>query len=49
MDKQRENFTKTFAGVSRYDVRNYDLMYNASHIKPDTIARSLAFTIKDKQ
>lgn len=48
VDKQRENFTKTFAGVSRYDVRNYDLMYNTSHIALDTIVRSLACIIKEK-
>ena len=29
IDKARENFIKRYAGVSRYDVRNYDLVLNA--------------------
>ena len=28
IDQARENFTKTFAGVSRYDARNYDIVWN---------------------
>ena len=48
VDKQRENFTKTFAGMSRYDARNYDLVYNVSRIAPDAIVRSLEHIIKEK-
>ena len=48
LDKQRETFTKTFAGVSRYDARNYDLVCNVSHIDPDSIVRSLEYIIKER-
>lgn len=30
VDEARENFVQRYAGVSRYDVRNYDLVLNAS-------------------
>ena len=29
IDKARENYIQRFAGVSRYDARNYDLVLNA--------------------
>ena len=46
VDKQRENFTKTFSGTSRYDARNYDLVYNVSCIDPDAVVRTLADIVK---
>ena len=42
VDKEREAFTKTFAGVSRYDARNYNLVCNASTLNHDLIAKSIA-------
>lgn len=32
IDKARENFTQTFAGVSRYDARNYDIVWNIGNL-----------------
>ena len=29
MDEARDNYIRRYAGVSRYDVRNYDLCLNA--------------------
>ena len=48
VDKEREAFTKTFAGVSRYDARNYDLVCNVSHLEPEAIVRSLEYIIKER-
>lgn len=45
VDKQRETFTKTFAQVSRYDARNYDMVCNLSHIDSDSLVDLLAQTI----
>ena len=42
IDKQRENFTMTFAGVSRYDARNYDMVFNLSHVGADMVVDSIA-------
>lgn len=41
-DEARETFTKTFAGTSRYDARNYDLVINVSGEQVDTVAKFLA-------
>ena len=41
-DEARETFTKTFAGTSRYDARNYDLVINVSGEQADTVAKFLA-------
>lgn len=41
-DEARETFTKLFAGVSRYDARNYDLVINVSRFTPEEIASFLA-------
>ena len=49
VDKQRENFTKTFSGTSRYDARNYDLVYNVSCIDPDVVVRTLADIVKGEK
>ncbi len=35
VDKARENYIKRFAGVSRYDSRNYDLVLNVGNITDD--------------
>ena len=48
IDKNREKFTQTFAGVSRYDARNYDLVCNVSHIDRDTLVESLARLVEHK-
>jgi len=38
IDKARENYIKRFAGVSRYDARNYDLVLNADGHTEEEIA-----------
>lgn len=35
VDEGRENYTKKFAGTSRYDARNYDLVLNVSHLSEE--------------
>lgn len=35
VDSARENFVKRYAGVSRYDARNYDLVINMDHVSED--------------
>ncbi len=47
-DAARETFTKTFAGTSRYDARNYDITLNVSHFSTEAIAAFLAENIKRK-
>jgi cytidylate kinase len=47
-DAARDNFTKTFAGTSRYDARNYDITLNVSRFSTETIAAFLAENIKRK-
>lgn len=47
-DEARETFTKTFAGTSRYDARNYDITLNVSHFSTEAIAAFLAENIKRK-
>ena len=32
VDQARENYVKRFAGTSRYDLRNYDLVLNVDHL-----------------
>ena len=48
LDKARENYTKAFAEVSRYDARNYDMVINVSSYSTDQIARFLAENIRLK-
>lgn len=48
LDESRENFTKTFAGVSRYDARNYDFVINISNLSTDGVAKFLAHNIRLK-
>ena len=47
-DKSRETFTQTFAGVSRYDARNYDFVLNVSNIPPASVAEFLADNVRKK-
>ena len=47
-DAARDNFTKTFAGTSRYDARNYDITLNVSCFSTEAIAAFLAENIKRK-
>ena len=48
VDKARENYTKTFAGVSRYDARNYDFVINVSHVSTDDVAAFMAENIRKR-
>ena len=47
-DEARENFTKNFAGVSRYDARNYDITINVGSFSTDAVAAFLAENIRRK-
>jgi len=38
VDKDRETYTKYYAGRSRYDARNYDLVLNMDHLTEDDAA-----------
>ena len=46
VDKARENYTKSFAKVSRYDARNYDMVVNVSPFTTDQVARFLAQNVR---
>ena len=35
VDKWRENYVKKYAGTSRYDTRNYDLVINMAELDED--------------
>ena len=48
VDNSRENYTKTFAGTSRYDARNYDLVINVSPFTTDHVAHFLAENVRLK-
>ena len=47
-DKARENYTKAFAGTSRYDARNYDIVLNVSGFTTDQVAQFLAENVRRK-
>ena len=47
-DNARENFTKSFAGVSRYDVHNYDIVFNVSRFTPEEVATFLAENLRKR-
>jgi len=47
-DKARENYTKSFAGTSRYDARNYDMVINVSGFTTGQVARFLAENVRRK-
>lgn len=38
LDSARENYVKRYAGVSRYDLRNYDIVLSADDHSEDTLA-----------
>lgn len=46
VDREREAYTKTFAGSSRYDARNYDLVCNVSNYQTEHVAGFLADVIR---
>ncbi len=48
VDKARENYTKTFAGVSRYDARNYDFVINVTNVTSDEMAKFIAENIRKR-
>lgn len=37
MDKGRERYVKKYTGTSRYDTRNYDIVFNAANHTEDEI------------
>lgn len=47
-DTARENFTSYFAGVSRYDAHNYDIVINVSPFTPESVADFLAENVRRK-
>ena len=48
VDNTREEYTKKYTGVSRYDARNYDFVMNVSNIPPHLVAVFLAQNIRLK-
>ena len=38
VDKMRENYVKRFTGTTRYDTRNYDLVFNSAGKTEEQIA-----------
>ncbi len=37
-DEAREEYAQVFCGKSRFDVRNYDLVINVTHLQPEQVA-----------
>ncbi|MBR4519899.1 MAG: cytidylate kinase-like family protein [Paludibacteraceae bacterium] len=48
IDEDRENFTLSFSGKSRYEAHNYDLVLNVSGLEPETVADFIAECVKQK-
>ena len=48
IDEARDTYTKTIAGVSRYDARNYDFVFNVTQFPIDLVAQFLADNIRKK-
>ena len=46
VDTARENFVRRFAGTSRYDLRNYDLVLNMDNIAEEDAVESILSLIK---
>ena len=46
IDEARDTYTQAVAGVSRYDARNYDFVFNITHSPTDLVAQFLADNIK---
>lgn len=47
-DNAREKYTKTFADISRYDARNYNLTINVTPFTTESVAALLAENIRRK-
>lgn len=45
IDSARETYTKNFSGKSRYDVRNYDFVFNVTGVSTDLVAKFLTDNI----
>lgn len=48
IDKVREEYTQTYAGVSRYDARNYDFVLNVTNIPSHLVTVFLAQNVRLK-
>ena len=48
IDTARENYTKTFANVSRYDARNYDFTINVSNYTTEQVAQFITHNVRLK-
>ena len=48
IDKARDTYTQTVTGLSRYDARNYDFVFNITQFSTDLVAQFLADNIKKK-
>ncbi len=48
IDDARDTYTQTVAGVSRYDARNYDFVFNVTQFPTDLVAQFLADNIRKK-
>lgn len=46
VDETRENYIKRYAGVSRYDTRNYDLAINVAGMTEDEAVMCILKVIK---
>ena len=46
VDKNRDNYVKRYAGVSRYDIRNYDLVLNVGDMTEDDAVACILKYIK---
>ena len=46
VDKGRENYVKKYTGTSRYDTRNYDIVFNADEHSEDEIVDLIIRYIK---
>ena len=49
VDQGRDNFVKRYTGVSRYDLRNYDLVLNMDNLSEDDAVKLILKFIKYKQ
>ena len=48
VDKEREDYTLKYTGVSRYDARNYDFVLNVTNIPGYHVAAFLAHNVRMK-
>lgn len=48
IDEDRENYTKAFSGVSRYDAHNYDLCLNVTGLDPVHVADFITALVKER-